>query len=256
MPSPSYLELTAVNSIARRIAYHKTAAGGEGETQPGVVFLGGFKSDMEGSKALHLEAWAKATGRQFLRFDYRGHGQSSDEFENGCIGDWADDAVEAISRLTTGPQILIGSSMGGWISLLVSRVLRPRIAAFIGIAAAPDFTEGGMWAEMSEAERETLMEEGRIERPSEYSDEPYVFTKKLIEDGRDHLVLRSPVSFAGPVRLLQGTADADVSTETALRLLDHIEGPDVRLTLVQGADHRFSGERELALLIETVEAVS
>jgi dipeptidyl aminopeptidase/acylaminoacyl peptidase len=113
-----------------------------------------------------------------------------------------------------------------------------------------------MWAEMSEAERETLMEEGRIERPSEYSDEPYVFTKKLIEDGRDHLVLRSPVSFAGPVRLLQGTADADVSTETALRLLDHIEGPDVRLTLVQGADHRFSGERELALLIETVEAVS
>lgn len=211
---------------------------------------------MEGSKALHLEAWAKATGRQFLRFDYRGHGQSSDEFENGCIGDWADDAVEAISRLTTGPQILIGSSMGGWISLLVSRVLRPRIAAFIGIAAAPDFTEGGMWAEMSEAERETLMEEGRIERPSEYSDEPYVFTKKLIEDGRDHLVLRSPVSFAGPVRLLQGTADADVSTETALRLLDHIEGPDVRLTLVQGADHRFSGERELVLLIETVEAVS
>ena len=164
--------------------------------------------------------------------------------------------MEAISRLTTGPQILIGSSMGGWISLLVSRVLRPRIAAFIGIAAAPDFTEGGMWAEMSEAERETLMEEGRIERPSEYSDEPYVFTKKLIEDGRDHLVLRSPVSFAGPVRLLQGTADADVSTETALRLLDHIEGPDVRLTLVQGADHRFSGERELALLIETVEAVS
>ena len=256
MPSPSYLDLDAVEGVTRRIAYHKSEAGGEGQTQPGVVFLGGFKSDMEGSKALHLESWAQATGRQFLRFDYRGHGQSSDTFENGCIGDWADDAVEAISRLTTGPQILIGSSMGGWISLLASRVLAPRIAAFIGIAAAPDFTEDGMWAEMSEAERETLMTEGRIERPSEYSDEPYVFTKKLIEDGRDHLVLRSPVSFNGPVRLLQGTADADVSTDVALRLLDHIEAPDVRLTLVQGADHRFSGERELALLIETVEAVS
>ncbi len=256
MPSPSYLELDPVRGVARSIAYHKTDAGGEGETLPGVVFLGGFKSDMEGSKALHLEAWAQANGRQFLRFDYRGHGQSSDEFENGCIGDWADDAVEAISRLTTGPQILIGSSMGGWISLLVSRVIPARIAAFIGIAAAPDFTEDGMWAEMSEAERKTLVEVGRIERPSEYSDEPYVFTKKLIEDGRDHLVLRSPVSFQGPVRLLQGTADADVSTETALRLLEHIEGPDVRLTLVQGADHRFSGERELALLVETVEAVS
>lgn len=256
MPSPSYLDLDAAGGVARRIAYHKTIAGGEGETPPGVVFLGGFKSDMEGTKALRLEAWAKESGRQFLRFDYRGHGQSSDTFENGCIGDWADDAFEAISRLTTGPQILVGSSMGGWISLLVSRVLPTRIAAFIGIAAAPDFTEDGMWAEMSEAERRTLMEAGRIERPSEYSDEPYVFTKKLIEDGRDHLVLRAPVSFSGPVRLLQGTADADVSTETALRLLNHIDGPDVRLTLVQGADHRFSGEAELALLIETVEAVS
>lgn len=244
-----------MNGVPRRIAYHKTEARGEVETLPGVVFLGGFKSDMEGTKALYLEDWANANGRQFLRFDYRGHGQSSDDFENGCIGDWADDAVEAISRLTTGPQILIGSSMGGWISILVSRVLGPRIAAFIGIAAAPDFTEDGMWAEMSEAERKTLMEEGRIERPSEYSDEPYVFTKKLIEDGREHLVLRAPVSFAGPVRLLQGTADADVSTETALRLLEHIEAPDVRLTLVQGADHRFSGEAELALLVETIEAV-
>ena len=256
MPSPSYLELDPVNGVARRIAYHKTDARGERETRPGVVFLGGFKSDMEGTKALHLEAWAQATGRQFLRFDYRGHGQSSDMFENGCIGDWADDAVEAISRLTTGPQILIGSSMGGWISLLAARVIPARVAAFIGIAAAPDFTEDGMWAEMSEAERKTLMEEGRIERPSEYSDEPYVFTKKLIEDGRKHLVLRSPISLAGPVRLLQGTADADVSTETALRLLQHIEAPDVRLTLVQGADHRFSSAAELALLVETVEAMS
>ncbi len=255
MPSPSYLDLDPVDGVARRIAYHKSAARGEGETRPGVVFLGGFKSDMEGSKALHLEAWARTQGRQFLRFDYRGHGQSSDAFENGCIGDWADDATEAISRLTTGPQILIGSSMGGWISMLVSRVIPARITAFIGIAAAPDFTEDGMWAEMSEAERKTLITEGRIERPSDYSDDPYVFTKKLIEDGRNHLVLRTPVAFNGPVRLLQGTADADVSTDTALRLLDHIESPDVRLTLVQGADHRFSGDRELALLIETVEAV-
>ena len=246
MPQPSYLHTPQ----SRRIAYHRSEGSG-----PGIVFLGGYRSDMEGTKALALEQWARDKGRAFLRFDYSGHGQSGGAFEDGAIGDWYQDALAAISELTDGPQVLVGSSMGGWIALLCARSGRLNISGLVTIAAAPDFTEDGMWAEMSEAERKTLMEEGRIERPSEYSDEPYVFTKKLIEDGREHLVLRSPVSFAGPVRLLQGTADADVSIETALRLLGHIEAPDVRLTLVQGADHRFSGEAELALLVETVEAV-
>jgi len=211
---------------------------------------------MEGTKALWLERWAEEAGRQFLRFDYRGHGQSSDEFEAGCIGDWADDAIEVVSHLTEGPQILVGSSMGGWISLLAARALPDRIAGLIGVAAAPDFTEDGMWDSMTAAERELLMIKGRIERPSEYSDEPYVFTRRLIEDGRDQLVLRTPLPFAGPVRLLQGSADADVSTETALRLFDHLDSPDLRLTLIKGADHRFSGDRELALLVTMVEEVS
>lgn len=223
--------------------------------QPAVVFLGGFKSDMEGSKALHLEAWARESGRGCLRFDYTGHGQSSGEFTDGCIGDWAADAIETVSALTKGPQILVGSSMGGWISLLLARAAPDRVAAMVGIAAAPDFTEDSMWAGMDAATRAKLLADGRIEEPSEYSDEPYVITKHLIEDGRNQLVLRTPLDFAFPVRLLQGTADADVEMSVALRLLDHINGPDTRLTLVDGADHRFSEPRELALLIETIEAL-
>lgn len=210
---------------------------------------------MEGSKALHLEAWAREMGRAFLRFDYTGHGQSSGQFTDGCIGDWAADAQETVASLTKGPQILVGSSMGGWISLLLARAMPERVAALIGIAAAPDFTEDSMWAGMDEATRARLLTEGRIEEPSEYSDEPYIITKRLIEDGRGQLVLRTPLEFGFPVRLLQGTADADVDMSVALRLLNHLQGPDTRLTLVDGADHRFSEPRELALLIETIEAL-
>lgn len=251
MTAPATLTLSG----DRTIAYHRTEARGEGASHAGVVFLGGFKSDMEGSKALRLEAWAQAAGRAFLRFDYTGHGQSSGAFTDGCIGDWAADAKDAVATLTDGPQVLIGSSMGGWISLLLARAAPERVAALIGIAAAPDFTEDSMWAGMDEATRARLMADGRIEEPSEYSDEPYVITRKLIEDGRNQLVLRSPLTFDFPIRLLQGTADADVEMSVALRLLDHLDGPDTRLTLVDGADHRFSGERELTLLIETIEAL-
>jgi len=251
MPAPSFLNL----SEDRYIAYHRTEAKGEGAARPGVVFLGGFKSDMDGTKALALEAWAASAGRAFLRFDYTGHGRSSGAFEAGCIGDWADDAAAAVTTLTKGPQILIGSSMGGWISLLLIRRGIVPLAGFVGIAAAPDFTEDSMWAGMDAASRETLLIEGRIETPSDYSDEPYVITRRLIEDGRNHLVLRDPLPIEAPVRLLQGAADVDVEMAVALRLLDHIDGPDVRLTLVKGADHRFSGPEELALLTQTVETL-
>lgn len=233
----------------RRIAYHKTEGAG-----PGVVFLGGFKSDMTGTKAQHLQDWAEATGRAFLRFDYSGHGQSSGAFLDGCIGDWAADAMAAISALTTGPQVLVGSSMGGWISLLVARAMPDRVAGLVGIAAAPDFTEDLMWATFTEAERAALAA-GRVEQPSDYSDEPYVITRKLIEEGRSQLVLRSPLPLPFPVRLLQGTADVDVPPAVALRLVDHAESPDLRLVLVKGADHRFSTPTCLALTVTQIEEV-
>lgn len=226
----------------RRLAYHKIAGQG-----PGIVFLGGLKSDMEGTKALYLQDWAQATGRAFLRFDYSGHGQSSGTFTEGCIGDWAEDAGEALEHLTDGQQILVGSSMGGWIACLLARRHPGRVAGMVGIAAAPDFTEDSMWAGFSEAQKARMLEEGQIELPSDY-DAPYIITRRMIEDGRHHLVLREPLAIDAPVRLLQGTADADVDMSVALRLLDHLQGPDIRLTLVKGADHRFSDDRCLALV--------
>lgn len=233
----------------RRIAYHKTDGVG-----PGIVFLGGLKSDMQGTKALHLEAWARENGRAFLRFDYSGHGQSSGAFTDGCIGDWAEDAAAAVTDLTEGPQILVGSSMGGWIACLLARRYPDRVAGFIGIAAAPDFTEDSMWAGFSDAEKARMMEEGQLALPSEY-DAPYIITRRMIEDGRDQLVLRQPLAINAPVRLLQGTADADVDMSVALRLLGHLEGPDIRLTLVKGADHRFSDDRCLGLVQTALDEV-
>jgi pimeloyl-ACP methyl ester carboxylesterase len=211
---------------------------------------------MTGTKALWLEDWAGARGRAFLRFDYRGHGASSGDFLDGAIGDWADDAMAAVSHLTRGPQILVGSSMGGWIALILATRIPARIAGLVGIAAAPDFTEDGIWSGMDQAERRALTTAGRVEQPSDYSDEPYVITRRLIEDGRNHLVLRSPLALPFPVRLLQGTADTDVPVSVALRLLDHIDCPDARLTLVKDADHRFSGPRELALIGKTLHGVT
>ena len=234
----------------RRIAFERQAGQG-----PGVVFLGGFKSDMRGSKAEHLAQWAARTGRAFLRFDYSGHGESSGAFEDGTIGDWAADAMAAISTLTDGPQVLVGSSMGGWISLLVARAMPERVAGLVGIAAAPDFTEDGYWAAATPAQREALLRDGRWELPSEYSDAPYVITRHLIEDGRNHLVLRSPLALPFPVRLLQGTADPDVPMDWALRLLDHAQSPDLHLTLVKGADHRFSTPECLGLIEAAIAEV-
>ncbi|MBP7240515.1 alpha/beta hydrolase [Amaricoccus sp.] len=234
----------------RRIA-HARSEGAE----PGVVFLGGFRSDMTGTKALFLEAWARERGRAFLRFDYTGHGTSSGDFEQGSIGGWARDAADAVSRLTRGPQVLVGSSMGGWIALLIALRLPARVAAIVGVAAAPDFTEDSMWAGFDAGQRDRLMREGRVETPSEYSDDPYVITRHLIEDGRDHLVLRAPLALPFPLRLLHGTADLDVPVPVALRLLAHAEGPDVRLTLVRDADHRFSAPENLDLIVATVEDV-
>ncbi|WP_103332980.1 alpha/beta hydrolase [Pseudotabrizicola formosa] len=238
---------TLTTPQGRRIAYHLVPGQG-----PGVVFLGGFKSDMGGTKALFLHDWAAAQGRAFLRFDYSGHGQSSGAFLEGAIGDWSEDALAAITSLTTGPQILVGSSMGGWIALLVAKALAQRVAGFVGIAAAPDFTEDSMWAGFTPAQRQTLEDEGRVELPSDYADQPYIITRRLIEDGRRHLVLRAALDLPFPVRLLQGTADTDVPPSVALRLMDHATSPDLRLTLVKGADHRFSTPECLNLIPQAI----
>jgi pimeloyl-ACP methyl ester carboxylesterase len=218
----------------RRIAYHRFEGHG-----PWLVFLGGLKSDMEGTKAIHLEAWARARGQAFLRFDYSGHGQSSGTFEEGCIGDWAEDTFAAIDALTEGRVVLVGSSMGGWQSLLFARDHGDRMAGLVTIAAAPDFTEDGYWASFTDAQKAQLEAEGQIEMPSDYM-EPYIISQRLIEDGRDQLVLRSPLDLPFPVRMLQGTADTAVSTDRAIMLLDHASSIDMRLTLVNDADHRFS----------------
>lgn len=238
-------------SEIRRLAYDQTPGKG-----PGVVFLGGFRSDKSGNKALFLEDWAKKNGRAYLRFDYTGHGESSGDFLEGSIGDWAEDAASIVEGLTKGPQILVGSSMGGWIALLLARRMPERIAGLVTIAAAPDFTEEKYWQGFTDAQRATLNREGRIEVPSEYDDGPYIVTRHLIEDGRRHLVLNEPLPLSMPVRFLQGTADTAVSQRTALRLFDRASGADIRLTLVKDADHRFSTPECLALIGETVDQVT
>jgi len=236
------------------IAYHRTEGRGAAAT-PGVVFLTGFRSDMEGGKALALEAWCREQGRAFLRFDYTGHGQSSGDFEDGTIGQWAEDAALAVSELTDGPQVLVGSSMGGWIMMLVARALPDRIAGMVGIAPAPDFTEDLMMANASPEMRAALDEAGVYYEPSEYSDDPTPITRKLIEDGRRHFVLREPFGFDGPVRIIQGLVDPDVPWQHALKVANAITSSDVEIALVKAGDHRLSEPHDLARLASVVDGV-
>lgn len=211
---------------------------------------------MTGTKAIFLENWAKSQGRAFLRFDYTGHGQSSGAFLDGCIGDWARDACTAITELTDGPQILVGSSMGGWVSLLVAKTMPENIAGIVGVAAAPDFTEDSMHASFSPDQHVEMLETGQVALPSDYSDAPYIITRKLIEDGRKQLVLRAPLRLDFPVRLLHGTKDTDVNQDVPLQLLSHATCADMRLTLVKDADHRFSTPINLDLIATAINEVS
>ena len=247
-PAPAPDRLTTADGQV--LAYHRSPG-----RSPGVVFLGGYASDMTGTKATALEAHVRARGHAFLRFDYRGHGQSSNRFEDGTIGRWRDDALAAIDALTEGPQVLVGSSMGGWIALLVAVARPDRVAGLVGIAAAPDFTEDLMWAEFDEAQRATLTADRILRLPSEYSEEPSIVTMDLIEDGRTHLLLRAPVPVRVPVRLLQGMRDPDVPYRLALTLADRIEGDDVQVTLIKDGDHRLSTESDLAILAATVDGL-
>ena len=223
-------------------------------TGPGVVFLGGFHSDMTGSKAEYLASWCAARGTTFLRMDYSGHGASGGRFEDGTIGRWAADAEAALLALTDGPQVIVGSSMGGWIALLLALRHPARVRALVGIAPAPDFTEELMWAQFPPAVREAILRDGAWRRTSEYG-EPYPITRALIEDGRTHLLLGGRSAVAAPVRILQGDADPDVPWQHALRLAAALDSEAVRVTLVKGGDHRLSTPRDLSLLGETLDAL-
>lgn len=242
---PSFLEVAG----GRRLAYHMTDGSG-----PMIVFLGGFRSDMTGTKAVYLQDWAAGQGHGFLRFDYSGHGESDGRFEDGCIGDWADDAVAVIMSLTQGPVVLVGSSMGGWIACLVAQRLGDRVCGMVGIAPAPDFTEDSMWPALTDAQRYELEQAGQTLLPNPYGS-PYPITRHLFEDGRRQLVLRKPLCLPFPVRLLHGTADEAVDLRVPMQLLDHADCPDMRLTLVKGADHRFSSPECLALIGQALSEV-
>jgi pimeloyl-ACP methyl ester carboxylesterase len=243
---PHFLQRPA----APAIAYHHTP----GRT-PGVVFCGGFMSDMTGTKATALEAACRDSGRQYTRFDYSGHGQSEGAFTEGTIGQWAADAQTVLDQVTEGPQIVVGSSMGGWIMLLLARARPERIAGLVGIAPAPDFVLR-MWEDFPEEIRETMRREGVYLRPSEYSEEPYAITMNLIEDGRKHLVLQQPMALACPVRILHGMQDPDVPWQNSLELVDKLDSDDVVLTYVKAGDHRLSEPSDIARLIATVEELA
>lgn len=219
---------------------------------PGVFFCGGFMSDMNGSKALALDTWARTAGVAFTRFDYQGHGESSGRFVDGTIGVWADDAAAVFDEVATGPQIIVGSSMGGWIALLLALKRPERVAGLVGVAAAPDFTEDLMWDAFDESARRAIMEDGVWHLPSASGGDPEPITRALIEDGRNHLVLRSELPLTAPVRLLQGVQDREVPWRLSIRLMETLASSDVRLTLIKDGDHRLSREQDLALLCRTV----
>lgn len=244
-------EIGTIDGPNGRLAFRRIA--GEGPT---IVWLGGFKSDMTGTKAEALAAWAAATYRRFLRFDYSGHGASPGRFEDGDISTWLADALAIIDRLAAGPLVLVGSSMGGWIAALAALRRKERINGVVFIAPAPDFTEELIWNEMTGPEREALLRDGRLVEHSPYSDEPTVITLKLIEDGRKHLVLGGEIAIRAPVRILQGMADPDIPWRHALRLAERLAADDVELTLIKAGDHRLSKPHEIDRIIGAVAALS
>ncbi len=221
---------------------------------PTIVFLPGFNSDMEGVKATSLRDACARQGRAMLRLDYSGHGRSGGAFTDGTIGRWLADALFLIDRLTDGPLLLVGSSMGGWISLHIALLRPDRVMAIVGIAAAPDFTETLMWDAMSPAEQTAFMAAGRKEIASDYGD-PYIITRALIEDGRTQRLLGGPIAIACPVRLLQGQRDDDVPWETAVTLARLLASEDVEVTLIKDGDHRLSRDSDIRLLCRTVTAL-
>jgi hypothetical protein len=233
-----------------RLAFQRSS--GAGVTR---VWLCGFRSDMGGTKAAHLHAAADAAGAPFLRFDYRGCGQSEGDFGEGTIGAWLNDALAVVDAASEGPLVLVGSSMGGWIALLVARARPERVKALFLIAPAPDFTERLMWPEMSDEARAAVLNDGVWLRPSAYDPAPTPITRALFKDGRAHLVMDSTIPFDGPVRIVHGQSDPDVPWGLSLELAERISSEDVRVTFIKNGDHRLSTAENLALLEATLDAL-
>ena len=236
----------------RKLAYQKYEASSP-SSYPTIVFLCGHGSDMFGSKAQALASHCVAEGYGFVRFDYSGHGLSSGEFLDGTVSAWTDDAITILDELTSGPVILVGSSLGGWIMLNVARQKGAKIAGLIGIAAAPDFTQRLIWDELSQAQQEKMVEEGHIALPNPYADEDVIYPYHLITDGRDNLLLDKPLDITCPIRLLQGMADHEVPWQTASDIALAVLSDDVQITLRKDSGHRFSSDEELALIIDALE---
>jgi pimeloyl-ACP methyl ester carboxylesterase len=240
-----------VPDAVRRIAIRARSGSG-----PGLFWLSGFNSDMRGTKALALDVWAAANRRACVRFDYSGHGESGGAFVDGTIGRWLEESLAVFDRFCSGPQIVVGSSMGGWLALLLAREVArrqsgPSLAGLVLIAPAPDFTEELMWKGLSADARKEIETRGQWLRPSEYGD-PYPITRALIEDGRKHLVLGSSINVGCPVRILQGAKDPDVPWQHAFALTSQLPSDDVVLTLIQDGDHRLSRPQDIARLIAAV----
>jgi pimeloyl-ACP methyl ester carboxylesterase len=248
---PDFLD---VNGIA--IAFRRLVG-----SEPGVMWLGGYRSDMLGTKAQTLSDWAEGKGRAFLRHDYSGHGESGGAFIDGTISKWLDESLVVFRRFTAGRQILVGSSMGAWIALRMAQELHKagegaRLAGLVLLAPAPDFTMELVEPHLNEAQRRELEEKGFFEEPSEYSDEPYVYTRALIEDGRRNQLMAGPIDTHCPVHVLQGLADPDVPHSHALKLVSCLPADDVTLTLIPDGDHRLSRPQDLDMLVRAVEAIT
>ncbi|MFV3127313.1 alpha/beta hydrolase [Niveispirillum sp. KHB5.9] len=239
---------TAIHSLDRAgtaIAYRHSPG-----VVPGLMFLTGFRSDMGGGKAVALERWARARGRAFTRFDYHAHGLSGGDWADGSIGRWRDDALAVLDQVAQGPQILVGSSMGGWIALLLALARPDRVAGLLGVAPAPDFTERMIRPRLRPAEIEALERDGRFIAPSAYDPAGYPITRHLLEEARAHLLLPGPIPLRCPVRLLHGQRDPDIPWRTSLELAEALQAEDVRVTLVKDGDHRLSRDADLALMLQ------
>jgi pimeloyl-ACP methyl ester carboxylesterase len=244
-------QIEALPHAGAALAYERQSG-----AAPTFVWLGGFKSDMAGTKAEVLANWARERGQGFVRFDYSGHGRSSGRFEDGTISRWLGDTLAVLDQLTAEPLVLVGSSMGGWLALLAAKARPERVAGLLLIAPAADFTERLMWTDFSEAERRAILETGRLEQPSQYAPEPNVITRALIEDGRSHLLMDQPYQFDGPIHILQGGADPDVPEAHVRALAALLPAEHLTFELIQDGDHRLSRPQDLERLLAATESLA
>jgi pimeloyl-ACP methyl ester carboxylesterase len=248
IPNPPAFDHQKLEHGHKSLAYAHQAGAAQA---PGIFFMPGYASDMQGSKADFLSQQCARAGRAFTRFDYSGHGLSSGRFEDGCIGEWLEDALAIFDAVTQGRQILVGSSMGGWLMLLLALKRPERIAGLVGIAAAPDFTQDLVWEKLTPAQQAELKAKGVLYEPSDYG-APLPYTLKLIEEGRGHLLLDKPIAISAPVHLIQGMKDTDVPWQTALRLMECLTSDQVSLTLIKDGTHRLSRPQDLAKLWDAI----